>query len=305
MTELTHDRCSELLGTYVSGELGAAQERSVDEHLSACSDCALELLAVQALMEPVVDMSGAERDELARAVRAAIASPQKRSLSERFGRRMAPALGAVAFLALAVIALVSLPDDSSSPNLGGSDAGTTMESQVEEMQPAPAQKGQAESLSGTEDGTTTGGGSVASGGAAAGDTARNSGSAPTLESSAQVGRANFIMEPATFAAAGISLPALIPAREGLGAYDSDARTLALAAPNARVARLIRDCSERTIGTSPHPLTPSSAIYYADDVLVIGFVWVEPTTSRLNYEVRGWTDGNCDQVSPIYRRGALE
>ena len=310
MTELSHDRCSELLETYVSGDLDAAERRSVDEHLTACSDCSLELVAVRALTEPVVAMSGTERDELARAVRAAVASPQKRSMSEWFGRRLAPALGAVAFLAIAVIALVSLPKDSPSPTaVGGTDGGTTMESQTEEMRPAPApeaaQKDQAGTLSDTAAGTTTGSGSGA-GGTAGGDPARNSGTATSLEASAsQVGRANFMMEPSTFAATGISLPALVPPRRGIDAYSYDATTLALAAPNDRVARLIRECSERTIATSPHPLTPSSAAYYADDVLVIGFVWADPSTFRLNFEVRGWTDGNCDQVSPIYRRGSLE
>jgi hypothetical protein len=310
MTELSHDRCSELLETYVSGTLDAAQRRSVDEHLASCADCSLELVAVHALTEPVVSMSGAERDELSRAVRAAIVAPQKRSLSERFGRRMAPALGAVAFLAIAVIALVSLPDDSPSPTaVGGRDSGTTMDSETEQMQPVQeqgaAQKDSAGTLSDTASGTTTGAGS-AGGGDAAGDSAPNSETATSLEASAsRVDRSNFMMEPTSFAATGISLPALVPPRRGIDAYDYDARAIALSAPNNRVAELIRECSERTIATSPHPLTPSSAIYYADDVLVIGFVWVDPSTSRLNFEVRGWTDGSCDQVSPIYRRGALE
>lgn len=305
MTDLGHDRCSELLETYVSGELDADQRRAVDEHLAVCSDCSLELVAVQTLTEPVVPMTGIERDELTRAVRAGIASPQKRSLSERFGRRLAPALGAVALFALAAIAVVSLPEDPPSPNAGGgTDAGVTMESEADEMQPGTAQKDQAETTEDSMSGTTTGTGSA--GGGAAGDAARNSGSATTLESNAaQVGRASFIMEPATFAAAGISLPNLVPSRRNIEVLEDDAATLARAAPNERVAELIRDCAERTIATSPHPLVPSTAVYYADDVLVIGFIWVDPSTSQVNFEVRGWTNGRCDQVSPIYRRGALE
>lgn len=44
-----HDRCSELLGPYLRGELDPASSREVGEHLDGCDPCRSELTALEAL----------------------------------------------------------------------------------------------------------------------------------------------------------------------------------------------------------------------------------------------------------------
>ena len=309
MSEPTHDLFSERLEAYVSGRLDQRAHREVDDHLATCPDCSLELAAVQALREPeVLAMSGTERDALNTAVRAAVFAAPKPSFMDRFGRRFAPAVGAVALLALAAVVLVSLPERSGEPaGLPGTNTGGGGGAEPQGADTADAARGAAppvaEDAKGSDDGTTTAGG-AASGGAAA--TQESADAVAANAGTTLSARADFTVEEIPFSTTGLKVGSLVPAispKARLGASDGGA--IAANAPTERLAELARDCAELTVSTSPHPLVPTSAAYYPDDVLVIGFVWLEESSSLLNYELRGWVGGRCDRISPIYRRGFVE
>lgn len=308
MRDLTHEECSDRLEAYASDRLDQSARREIDAHLADCPDCSLELEAVRALRAVQVEpMTGPERERVASAVRAAVSVAPRRGLAERFGSRFAPALGAVALVVIAAVALVSLPDDAadspsvSSPEGGGDvardDDAQTMESQAEA--PAPA----ALPDQGKQD---AGGGGSAIGGSEASDSRGQP--AATSEAQALNVRSNFTVVGERFSETGIQPGSLVPARiprRGADYFDAGPADLAAFAPNERVAALVEECAERAIATSPHPVVPSSAAYYSDDVLVIGFVWLDPSSSTFNYELRGWVGGDCNRISPIYRRGVLE
>lgn len=311
MKDLTHETCSELLGPFASGTLGAPERGAVEAHLATCSDCSLELAGIRALTTAGVEpLTGFERDQIAQAVRAGIAVPAKRSWSESFGRRAAPALGAVAVLAIAAIAVVSLPaDDRPSPASGARDAPVP-----DAFDSAPTATGDSASQAQSEqlNGAATYGGGAATNDSAVQESQGRSkklgaGTSETAADTALVTRAGVVLHEEPFAIAGLNLSSLVPPQipERFAGHHS-ARALSRSAPDARVASLIRDCAARTIATSPFPLVATSAAYYSpDDVLVIGFSWVEESTGRLHYLMRGWRDGRCDRVSPIFLTGELE
>lgn len=315
MRELTHEECSDRLEAYASDRLDQSARREIDAHLADCADCSLELVAVRALRAVQVEpMTGPERERVANAVRAAVSVAPRKGLVERFGSRFAPALGAVALVVIAAVALVSLPDDAAdspsvsssegSPAEGGADVARdddarTMESQAE----APAPAGLPNQ---SQQDAASGGGGTAVGGSEAADAEAQP--ATTSEAQALNTRSNFTVVGESFSETGIQPGSLVPARiprRGLDYFDAGPADLASMAPNERVAGLVEECAERTIATSPHPVVPSSAAYYSDDVLVIGFVWLDPSASTFNYELRGWVGGDCNRISPIYRRGVLE
>lgn len=310
MNEISHTTCSERLEGYALGTLEARARAEVARHLEACPDCSLELKGVEALKQhEVLPLSGVERDRLSTAVRTAVFEASKPSLRDRFGRRFAPALGAVAFLALAAVAFVSLPDRTDHPTTANQESsdreGDTADSSggdvVDADRAVPEAKAKEETLS---DEGAGGGSGQTTGGAPAQESSEMAASAGT----ALAARANFTVQETPFAQAGLDPGALVPVISPgatIDAYDAGPVGIANSAPNRRLGRLTRECTENTLATSPHPLVPTSAAYYPDGVLVVGFVWLEESSSLLNYELRGWTGGRCDRISPIYRRGTLE
>lgn len=64
-SSITHERCSELLGEYVTGELSSEERSLVDDHLADCAECAAERDALFALAAPEVEpLTDDERAEL-------------------------------------------------------------------------------------------------------------------------------------------------------------------------------------------------------------------------------------------------
>lgn len=308
MNDLTHERCSELLGAFALGELDAPDRASVEVHLGSCRDCSRELAAIEVLAAgDLVGMTGAERDRLTGAVRAAVLRPTRPTWSQRWSRRVAPAVGAAALLAVVAVAIISLPGDRSLPEAATGpqdtpDQGAEVE-RVEgaDMKAAPQPASQDSTTETIESGADHGAGTVTGATATGKTTTQNFGStalraAVTTTVSAQ-----------DFATAGLDIGSLVPAQLPRSVTDNRAvEPLADSAPNERVAGLIRTCADRAISTSPVPLVATSATYFpSDDLLVIGFVWVESSTGDLNYEIRGWREGRCDRVTPIYRRGLVE
>ena len=69
-SQLTHERCSELLGDYLARELAPEQHRLVEDHLEHCAQCSVEragLAALRSDAEPG-ELTGDERTQLRAAV---------------------------------------------------------------------------------------------------------------------------------------------------------------------------------------------------------------------------------------------
>lgn len=312
MNEMTHERCSELLRAFVSDELDTGVSDDVRHHLAGCEECRLELTALEAMAGPAIEpLNGTERDTLTQAVRAAISTPPRATFAERFGRRFAPAVGAVAFIAIAIIGFVILPRSNDSPQeISAPQLQTANEAADDDAAGGGVDRSTSTTMEADSGAGSTGSGT---GAGTTSDTADHGQAAPALNSAKEAGvgftlegRMAFEVQRQSFARHGLDVRSLVPRGVPQGEVaDAFAYDLADSAPNGRIARLVRDCSERTVSTSPHPLIPTSAAYYSDDVLVISFVWLESSTTSLNYEIWGWTNGRCDHVSPIYRRGLVE
>jgi hypothetical protein len=103
-----HERCSELLRDYVAGELPGSESTWVEEHLAGCTSCRAEASVVRDLFAEEVDpLSELESSRLHRAVWSSIhtgaggivIAPGRRS----WARRVSPALGAAALIALVAV----------------------------------------------------------------------------------------------------------------------------------------------------------------------------------------------------------
>lgn len=301
MTELTHERVSELLGPYSSGELEESMRARVDSHLAACDGCARELAGITALhagdFEP---MTGPERDRITTAVRAAVVPVAGPRWSERFGRRLAPALGAAALIAVAIVGYVSFQDDGSSP----AEVGTA-------TQEGDSDGAAADSTLDDDSGA----GSAAADRKAEKDTSAAA-SAETLEvetGTLQGTDATNVAPPITVAvgsrfAGATFTPDLFAPRDARNRSFAVATEAggAFAADDPTVAAMAEECARIVIDTSPHPsLTPTYAAHFpADDIIVIGFVWRDERSDGLNFELRGWRGDSCNRVSPIYRSGPV-
>ena len=78
---ITHERCSELLDDYVTGELSSDERSLVDDHLTDCADCAAERDVLIALTAPEVEpLTDGERAELRASVLAAVPTSDSAAL---------------------------------------------------------------------------------------------------------------------------------------------------------------------------------------------------------------------------------
>lgn len=112
MDEMTHDRCSELLGSYVRGELPPEEARAVAAHLAGCGECRVEERAVAALgAAPDVDaLTDVERARLHRGLAQELFKPRANAdvagvapVAQRWSRWAAPALASAAVIAAIVV----------------------------------------------------------------------------------------------------------------------------------------------------------------------------------------------------------
>ena len=302
MTELTHERCSELLGPYSSARLDDAARGDVDAHLATCPDCCRELAGLTALRAGEIEpMTGPEREAITAAVRAAVLGESSPSWaatwSQRWGRRLAPALGAAALVIVAVVGYVSFrADERQLPaETTTRDEDTATGTTVEDAE--------AETF-----GTST----------EAGEPAADAAQSEDMQIKAGTGTGSFERTAAPIAvvveerfARTVFTPDLLAPRdaratknEGAGGVATTDALLYAADDPALQAR-VEECARTVIDTSPNPLTPTYAAHFpADGILVLGFVWRDEASGALNFELRGWRGDSCDRVSPIYRSGAV-
>ncbi|MGH2787139.1 MAG: anti-sigma factor family protein [Actinomycetota bacterium] len=79
-TNLTHERCSELLRPYVQGELADDDRAAVAGHLESCADCRKELAGLNALLDyPHEGLTGTEVVRLDRGIAAVMGADRRRA----------------------------------------------------------------------------------------------------------------------------------------------------------------------------------------------------------------------------------
>ncbi|HWC15223.1 MAG TPA: zf-HC2 domain-containing protein [Actinomycetota bacterium] len=306
MEETNHEDFSSRLRAYSQGALDEAEAAEVEAHLSSCAACAGELRVVRLLLttsEP--EMDDLERATLHRDVRSAVIAPAP-ARTERWGRRLAPALGAAALVALLAVGIVSLDRDTRSTDSSGAATDTEAEAGKPAAEPADPDRvatGRSKAGQTSDTAAGTGGGT---GGDAALPEAKSKLAAGSTQAAGVAGaardRAFVTVVRRSFSEASFDRRSL--ERAGANANAARSSMLYSSAPAGPVRDVIRRCVETTLATSPFPLRPALAtVYRADDIVVITFVWND-ASGALNYEIRGWRGGACDRPSPIYRRGIV-
>jgi hypothetical protein len=157
MTEHDHERCSELLSSFVSGDLPPDAAREVEGHLAGCELCRAEQVAVEALVRsPATPLSTDERRTLHAALDQAlseegaevVALDGRRRPGSRRGvvARLAPGVGAAALIGLIAIGVASLGGggDSGAGGGGGADRGVAQQGFDAEAGQATEARGEAE-----------------------------------------------------------------------------------------------------------------------------------------------------------------
>jgi hypothetical protein len=130
--QMTHERCSELLGPYARGELDNDQVADVESHLSTCDDCRRELSGLRALLDHQYEgLSGTELVRLERSIAAEMRADRDRTatvtpIEPRIESRRSlagVALGAAATLLVVAFAIGSMMGGNSEDG-SGDGAGT-------------------------------------------------------------------------------------------------------------------------------------------------------------------------------------
>jgi hypothetical protein len=291
---MDHERCSELLLPYLKGELEGTDREEVDEHLRSCDACTEEKAALEGLLAvEVTPMTVDERRSLhgvvadrlpsARPEREVISTPRKRS---GWFTRAAPALGALALIALGVVFAASL--------LSGGD--------VQEESALRGPRDQAEDEAFDEDGGAAGG--AAPKAAPDEELVEQGAAAPHFEKDEKdITRAALSKlpedEPAFESVAGVT-----EAKAG-NLQNTYTSALSDQAPPATRAQ-VRECSE-SVAASQGTVVPAYGAegrYRGEDALLVGFVSGSDGGPLNRYMLWLWPKGSCD-VPLEYVSGPLK
>ncbi|MGH2729518.1 MAG: zf-HC2 domain-containing protein [Actinomycetota bacterium] len=138
---MDHDRCSESLGPLLRGELAPSEAGAVESHLETCAECSEERDALAVMLAVQVEpLASDERARLAQAVaaqrRAEVVTFAPRMT--RWRKRVAPALGAAALIAVVAVSAVWFGSNGDDDG-GGTDAAGSAGGDLAET-PAPEQE---------------------------------------------------------------------------------------------------------------------------------------------------------------------
>ena len=301
MTEITHDRCSELLGGYRRGELDPDDAAAVERHLAGCEECRTELAGLLALtagpdLEPLGDDERRRlREAVAREGRLVPATVHefpaaRRTIWERHaGQIVGAAASIVAILFAYVVFGLPASDDAGEgegAGGGGEDAATldTEEAPAAGSGPQPVfvlPEVQTEEESGQD------------------QAAEEERSARTLTD---------FQNKSAFTESSIRrLGEVGPIfREFMEAYTTDDADLAedflnqlgSEAPDDSLRDQILECGASLLEDDPErPLLPAFATvadFNDQESLILGFVTTDGTTSELGrFSIFVWPVGDCD------------
>lgn len=294
MNPSDHERCSELLGPLGRGELGADEQRWVEDHLAWCADCRAEQVALRSLIAGEVDpLSEIDRARLRRGV---LAGVQRTGVEAAPATVAAPAaarafqlLGAAALIVIAAVFMFSSGllggGDAGQDESAGGDAGGSRE--------APAAPEEAEAL----DAETRAGGSA---GAASGPPAPE----PTFERSLgsitgkrlqKLGREGLPLVVFSRAYSAEQVPELQAEFRDRLADDAGSKSA-----------VVRRCSDLVTSAFPNSLPAYGALATLEklngrEVLVLAFAWTDASSGPLDQSmVWAWPSDNCDQPVEYFK-----
>lgn len=297
-----HDRVSESLPAFLDGTLGDADALEVEEHLAACSDCRLEVVALKALQAPAGrPLTDKERLTLEHKVMAGLAGDSPTTVTELRPRttvaaRIAQVMGAAA--AIAVLATLLYLGSS----MGGEDA-------ADESGAAGDTVGRVEERAKYNDGrrqNRSGPDSLAADSAEAGST-EAAGEAPESSfKSPPEPRFTVADEPYTSSdlqKLGESSLASVTFANYYTARDAAGRDVLLdqlvaaaeASSGQEVSAQVYECGLQVLDTADPTIPTFGALAEVDGVpvLVMGFVWSRTPTGPLDrYMVWAWDRGDC-------------
>ncbi len=311
MTSIDHERCSELLRSYVAGELSDDDVTAVAEHLATCEQCRREHAALERLWpEEDVTLTPDERTRVRRGVMAAIghedAAPVV-SLRQRkgFGARAAAVLGAAAAITVigAFVYLGVMGAGSDDADTAGRSGGDTTQQFNAGAPEAEEERSAADRKTRSKKGTVA-------------DTAGTSLDA----AAAPQPRPGFMVATDPYTSAELEklgesgLPTVMIARF-YNARDADSSVTLLeqlvAAARNRVgddiAEQVETCAARVLDSEKRivPTFGAAGEFDSDDAVIVGFAWTTRSSGRLNrYMVWAWAEGDCD-VTLEYIEGFIE
>jgi hypothetical protein len=301
MTEITHERCSELLAGHQRGELEPDDASAVERHLAGCEECRAELAGLRALFAPG-DFDLLRDDERSR-LRAAVTEearltparvhelPARRRFWERHAGQIVGAAASIVVILFAVLVvwggLQGGGDDDGEGQAGGEGGGgdaataenapTTSQGPLPHFALAELAPQAAEDEAEEQD--------------AAARSLRNleTRSAHTEKSIRRLGESgpifrNFMESYSTDDASGLA--------------DEFLRQLASAAPEPEVGDQVFECRAELPEDDPErPLLPAYATvaeFNGEESLVLGFVTTDGTNTELNrYSIFVWPIGDCE------------
>jgi hypothetical protein len=133
MNGIDHERCSELLGPHLRGELDAGEARSVADHLASCTECRDERRALEALLsggpEEPEGLTDVDRARLHRSVWDEV-RPEPARPKRSLGSRLAPFVGAAALVALIAVGIVSGGTGGDDADGGGESGSADMSTEI-------------------------------------------------------------------------------------------------------------------------------------------------------------------------------
>ena len=310
MTEITHERCSELLGGYQRGELAAGESSAVEQHLAGCAECRAELAGLRALVAADFEpMSDDERHRLrdavaeqARAERATVhVLPAKRSFWERHAGQFVGAAASIVVILFAYLVFANGQGTTGDDSAGGEGDGAqtaeaspeALEDRDEGPQPvfaAPELRAGQESDEAQAD----------QAGARAKALALQSRANFTSPSIQRLGESGPVFRRFTQAYSADDVPDLAPIF---------LEQLAAAAPEREQTEQILECGTDLFLQAPgRPLLPAYATvaeFDGEESLIIGFVDTDGTSTQLSrYSIWVWPVGDC-RAPPSSRSGDIK
>jgi len=311
---IDHERCSELLGPFVHGELGGGAAAEVEAHLANCAECSRESVALDVLTRgESPTLTELERARLRRVVLSeAVPMPDEDHTTvapapeRQTGARLFQLLGAAA--AVAVIggfAYLGLGG-----GMGGEDGGAGGDTSTSAGR-SEADEESAESLEDSAGGGTFDQSGKDSG--AAGTTGQTleaqarAAPAPTFE--ADLG----LVDEKRLTKLGRSGPPLVIFSRAYSTTDVGERQgafieeVAAQAPTSR-GDDIRECAATISAEFPRSLLAYAALAEFEDrgdILVLAFAWTDEDAGPLDQSmVWAWSIGDCDGIPVYYSKNVI-
>lgn len=307
-----HERCPELLHPFVDGSLAEPDASWVREHLAACPACRDEMSALQALLELA---GGAptepESTRLRREVIAALHEPGAARVvtvpeMSPWKRRLTPALGAAALVAVIAVGVAQLGGQE------GGDGGSASRPDARSEASAPGERDETEGRAGgTGEGTETAAQAVpepAASGSTKDTALRNARSArPIFDAAMGVVTDRSLEKVGRGGRTFVALARTYDTRDAARLRAAFLNRLARLAPD-RARPQVRTCARRVFGWFPHydylPAYGALGELKGSRSLILGFALGGGGDRKLSrFQLWVWPRGACNRTL-LYQSGRI-